>query len=638
MRWPFRRPSSAGDPAGPEQVSNAQPEPQAPEVQAAAAPGWRDLPGIEPALGAMPTVTDTGFSRSLPTRWHTPPALGALGHDVRTDVPGGLVSGVARTVDPLDTRPADLVWRTPDISGLSAPAAVAPQGAGLVGTALASTAAPQALTATRPAAAGRTATSSASPGSNPAGSAARQYQISAATPEAVPASLAPVSPQSPVSLQTSVSPSNASLDAAQTRQAPQDAGLAVEARDPRPVPADVTDGQAAAPPVPGVTIGPESETLESPPSTSTTGPGALLTPREARPGPDPLGSTPAVAPLVSRTAVSRITAQPLTGAATTVGPVPEQPPMPTPAPAPGVPTTPTAGPSDLSGPRTQPESGSELGSVAVSSSIRDSSTTPDALEPAAGTTSMPSGPGSTPASAPMPAGEGALPTDLASLMSEATPTHPGPAPIAPPTTSRVAPLVSATRFAAATEPINILQAPTAPVDQPVRATESIVGSFAGAFANAPSVNTPSVNAPLINTPSINMPPANTPFGGAGSVNAPSASTIGALAQAASQAAASPSALAAPSSRSTVQQAVRETSAAVAPVMNAISGGGSPHQSLASQALAAASAATSASASTAANDHAALDTLARQLYGRFSRHLAGELLIDRERAQFLTDLT
>ena len=40
----------------------------------------------------------------------------------------------------------------------------------------------------------------------------------------------------------------------------------------------------------------------------------------------------------------------------------------------------------------------------------------------------------------------------------------------------------------------------------------------------------------------------------------------------------------------------------------------------------------------AHDPAVLDSLARQLYGRFSRHLAGELLIDRERAQFLTDLT
>jgi len=43
------------------------------------------------------------------------------------------------------------------------------------------------------------------------------------------------------------------------------------------------------------------------------------------------------------------------------------------------------------------------------------------------------------------------------------------------------------------------------------------------------------------------------------------------------------------------------------------------------------------AATTPHDPAALDVLARQLYGRFSRHLAGELLIDRERSQFLTDL-
>lgn len=52
----------------------------------------------------------------------------------------------------------------------------------------------------------------------------------------------------------------------------------------------------------------------------------------------------------------------------------------------------------------------------------------------------------------------------------------------------------------------------------------------------------------------------------------------------------------------------------------------------------ANAAMPGAASTAApHDPAALDALARQLYGRFSRHLAGELLVDRERSQFLTDL-
>ncbi len=45
----------------------------------------------------------------------------------------------------------------------------------------------------------------------------------------------------------------------------------------------------------------------------------------------------------------------------------------------------------------------------------------------------------------------------------------------------------------------------------------------------------------------------------------------------------------------------------------------------------------AAATTTPHDPAALDVLARQLYGRFTRHLAGELLIDRERSQFLTDL-
>jgi len=45
----------------------------------------------------------------------------------------------------------------------------------------------------------------------------------------------------------------------------------------------------------------------------------------------------------------------------------------------------------------------------------------------------------------------------------------------------------------------------------------------------------------------------------------------------------------------------------------------------------------ASAPELPSDPAALDLLARRLYGRFSRRLADELLAERERAQFLTDL-
>lgn len=615
MRWPLRRSSSAGSRVGPEQDTNAQAEPQTPDDQTPVVPGRRDLPGIEPALGTMPTVSDAGFSRSLPTRWRTPPALGALGHDVRTDVPGGLVSGVARTVDPRDARPADLVWRMPDISGLSTPAAANVAAAAPVNAASTS---PTSTSSMRPS---RPPTTASSTGIASTGTPA---------PEAAPAPHAPASPQSSIPSQTSVSPGDASADTAQTRQAPLDADVAVEARDPRPVPADVTDGQTAATPVPGVTIGPVSETLESPPSTSTTGPRALVNPREARPGPDPLGSALAVAPLVSRAALPRVTAQPLTGAAG-AAPLPAPSSMPAP--------TPTVDSTERNDPPAQLGSAPELAREAPTSPIMESPTTPDAPEPTAATTSVP-----TSASAQTTVTENAPTTDAANLTPEAVsaeptttspitptvptePTTPDSPPQAPasPTTSRVAPLVSATRFVPVAASISVLQAPTAPVDQPVRAAKSIVGSYVGAFANAPAVNAATVNVP--------------------SVNAPSAPSAGALAQVASQAAAAsaPPALAALAPRSAVQQAVRGSSGVIAPATNAISGG-TPTQSVVNQALSAATttttttAASTHTAAAAVNDHAVLDTLARQLYGRFSRHLAGELLIDRERAQFLTDLT
>jgi len=126
MRWPFRR--SSGETSGPAtQAEQSEAQDTAPAVEPVAGrtAAWRDLPGGLPVLGAMPSTMEAGFSRTLPSRWHTPPALGPLGHDVRTDVPGGLVSGVARTVDPLDTRPADFVWRLPD----PAESATAPLGA-----------------------------------------------------------------------------------------------------------------------------------------------------------------------------------------------------------------------------------------------------------------------------------------------------------------------------------------------------------------------------------------------------------------------------------------------------------------------------------------------------------------------------
>ncbi len=79
---------------------------------------------------------------------------------------------------------------------------------------------------------------------------------------------------------------------------------------------------------------------------------------------------------------------------------------------------------------------------------------------------------------------------------------------------------------------------------------------------------------------------------------------------------------------------------IASALPALFGGGSGGASGPGAAAGSSASAASGSPSSSSARHedpAALDSLARQLYGRFSRHLAGELLIDRERSQFLTDL-
>jgi hypothetical protein len=91
----------------------------------------------------------------------------------------------------------------------------------------------------------------------------------------------------------------------------------------------------------------------------------------------------------------------------------------------------------------------------------------------------------------------------------------------------------------------------------------------------------------------------------------------------------------PAAQSPIAQAAQGV-LGIASQLPAVFGGGSAGAS-----GPAASSGPSASAASGppsqSEDPAALDSLARQLYGRFSRHLAGELLIDRERSQFLTDL-
>jgi hypothetical protein len=92
----------------------------------------------------------------------------------------------------------------------------------------------------------------------------------------------------------------------------------------------------------------------------------------------------------------------------------------------------------------------------------------------------------------------------------------------------------------------------------------------------------------------------------------------------------------PVSQSPIAQ-VAQGAVGVASQLPALFGGGSSGASSPSATSgSSASAASGPSSASPSTDPAALDTLARQLYGRFSRHLAGELLIDRERSQFLTD--
>lgn len=546
---------------------------------------------MTPSLRAMQTITDASFTRSLPTRWNTPPALSALGHDVRTDVPGGLVSGVARTVDPRDTTPAELVWRMPDVGGAGnrnrnrngahAPDIDGVQPSGTIQPFLTMRTAPltndspssapqlpQALqtsghettparqasppgdttppretTSARQTIPPRQTTPSRQPPPPSQTLPLRQTTSAPRTTPTIQTSVSTSAGQSPITASPiaassiSASPISASPDTAQTRQVPHDAASAVEARDLRPVPVDVTDGPAAKAPVPGVNAEPGTETLDSPPSSPISEPGSLLTPREARPGPDPLGSAPAVAPLVAQTPLPRSLPRPTTSR--------QQQPRPS-SPSP----TPSSSPPSSSSSLTRP-----LSSASV-------------LTPA-----------------PVPA-----------------PTLPSALTVTRSTTSHVAPLISAARFTPPTAPISVLQAPTTPVDQPVHAIESILSTYSFVGPHGSSHPAVAIEPGPPDTRTITHPPPPHP--------------------------AEPR----PVPTSNVSHA---RSTALNPVTQiAQSDGPSAHIPTAHIPTAHVPTAHHATA----HDPAALDSLARQLYGRFSRHLAGELLIDRERAQFLTDLT
>lgn len=563
---------------------------------------------MQPSLRAMPTMTDASFSRSLPTRWTTPPALGALGHDVRTDVPGGLVSGVARTVDPRDTRPADLVWRMPDLRGLSTsrtttnasrPAPTLPISRPLEATPTAAAAQPphpiiqsdHAIQMPRPAQPGHPVRTSQLINDSPSARTTytRHPTHTSRTTRTVQTSVS----QSPSPSTASPPPIAGSPDTTQTRQVLQNAASAVEARDPRPVPVDVTDGPAANAPVPGVNVEPGTETLDSPPSTPISEPDSLLTPREVRPGPpDPFGSAPAAAPLVSRTALPRVFARPKSQ--------PAKPESTRPAPVPE--TEPTSRPSDVTPDETRsPRIPTDTSVPTWIPPDEPQTSTSPSHEPPSPQLSQ------TPANEPQPA-----PIDTPAPIQVPAP-GPTPAPTLTPVTSRIAPLISASRSTPAAAPISVLQAPLTSVDQPVRAAESILSadSFVGALAAPGSGPAPS-----------GMPRASAGSGTTASVLHTLQSTVQRETQAVGHRTPPPPR---PQSQQTQQQRQQQQQPP------------SPAPQIASSTNVAHTLAHTAAHAPAAHDPAALDSLARQLYGRFSRHLAGELLIDRERAQFLTDL-
>src|SRR5215472_15619301 len=56
---------------------------------------WRELPVLTGVIPAQPTSGSGQFARTLPSRWQQPPVLERLGHDVRSDAPGGTVTGRA---------------------------------------------------------------------------------------------------------------------------------------------------------------------------------------------------------------------------------------------------------------------------------------------------------------------------------------------------------------------------------------------------------------------------------------------------------------------------------------------------------------------------------------------------------------
>lgn len=109
MRWPFMnwlrgapgRDDPAPDalesaPGALESVPFAAPDPAADARVEPRPAAWRELPPVQRTFGAAPlTAPTTAFARDLASRREPDPILEPLGHDVTSDGPAGLVSGIA---------------------------------------------------------------------------------------------------------------------------------------------------------------------------------------------------------------------------------------------------------------------------------------------------------------------------------------------------------------------------------------------------------------------------------------------------------------------------------------------------------------------------------------------------------------
>jgi hypothetical protein len=658
--WPFRRGRGDGD-AGHAETGLAETGLPATGSGSADAPpavprggAWRELPGAMATLPRMPATLDAAFTSTLPSRWQVPPALAPLGHDVRPDVFGGLVSDVARTVQPRTDESPELIWRAaggPRTQVLGGPAR--PDAPGRAGSAVASSVPAAAAYRAGDVGSARdtaTPTQGAYQASNftvdrQAGTVSAAGVETADVPADAQGSVAPDAQSGMGAATPPPWADGASPQVFQTRRALPAVDVALDARDRRPVPADATDSTTASPEA-AAGLRTEAGQYGSPPSSRIPiGPLAESAAREARPGRDHADSAPAAAP------DSGAPAPPDAGPA---------------APAFGAAASafsdaaPVNSALDVSAP------GSSVGAMPMSAAPATS------FESIPSAQRVPTGPSGAPMGMPMAGTSGGQVSAAAAFGALATPTaadaqtpDAGPfadsptesaatsataaLPPAPTAPSEIAPLISRTNIRRSVSAINQLLPPSRPVDQPVQDIERITGTYAAPVTGLPATAAASVALAATSSSPFAMPSPAAPFPGTPAVPAtptfPSSLSRAMTAspplapelppQAVPMSASAAHAMTPDDVPRSLPVAVASSTPPSAPAPPPAAGPTPPPTADAPSAVSDAGAA--AATAGLPSDPAALDLLARRLYGRFSRRLADELLAERERAQLLTDL-